>query len=265
MHLVETQFQKEYARRRGGGTALDYLDRFGLLGPKLTLGHGVWLNESDIERVAATGTCICHNCSSNFRLRSGVAPLNAFEAHGINTAIGLDEAGINDDRDMLQEMRMVLRTHRVPGMEQDSVPGVGQVLRMATQGGARTTSFGETLGTIEKGKAADLSLIDWSQIAYPYLDAETPILDAVIQRAKTTGVTFVMCNGEAIFENGNFTRVDRDGALATLHEQLSRALSDDEVHRRQLSKALLPHVRQFYKDYMGTFEARPFYAQSSRT
>ena len=101
----------------GGGTALDYLDRFGLLGPKLTLGHGVWLNESDIERVAATGTCICHNCSSNFRLRSGIAPLNAFEAHGINTAIGLDEAGINDDRDMLQEMRMVLRTHRVPGMD----------------------------------------------------------------------------------------------------------------------------------------------------
>lgn len=265
MHLVETQFQKEYARRRGGGTALDYLDRFGLLGPKLTLGHGVWLNESDIERVAATGTCICHNCSSNFRLRSGIAPLNAFEAHGINTAIGLDEAGINDDRDMLQEMRMVLRTHRVPGMEQDSVPGVGQVLRMATQGGARTTSFGETLGTIEKGKAADLSLIDWNQIAYPYLDAETPVLDAVIQRAKTTGVTFVMCDGEAIFENGKFTRVDRDGALATLHEQLSRALSDDEVHRRRLSKALLPHVRQFYESYMGTFEARPFYAQSSRS
>ena len=265
MHLVETQFQKEYARRRGGGTALDYLDRFGLLGPKLTLGHGVWLNESDIERVAATGTCICHNCSSNFRLRSGIAPLNAFEAHGINTAIGLDEAGINDDRDMLQEMRMVLRTHRVPGMEQDSVPGVGQVLRMATQGGARTTSFGDTLGTIEKGKAADLSLIDWNQIAYPYLDTETPILDAVIQRAKTTGVTFVMCNGEAIFKNGIFTRVDRDGALATLHEQLSRALSDDEVHRRQLSKALLPHVQQFYKDYMGTFAAQPFYAQSSRS
>jgi 5-methylthioadenosine/S-adenosylhomocysteine deaminase len=117
MHLVETAYQKEYARRRGGGTALDYIDRFGFLGPRLTLGHGVWLNEADLDRIAATGTHICHNCSSNFRLRSGVAPLNAFEKRGINTAIGLDEAGINDDRDMLQEMRMVLRAHRVPGME----------------------------------------------------------------------------------------------------------------------------------------------------
>ena len=117
MHLLETAYQKEYARRRGGGTAVQYIDRFGLLGPQMTLGHGVWLNKRDIQRLAETGTCVCHNCSSNFRLRSGVAALNKLEAAGITTAIGIDEAGINDDRDMLQEMRMVLRAHRVPGMD----------------------------------------------------------------------------------------------------------------------------------------------------
>jgi 5-methylthioadenosine/S-adenosylhomocysteine deaminase len=51
MHLLETAYQKEYARRRGGGTAVEYIDRFGLLGPQMTLGHGVWLNESDIHRL----------------------------------------------------------------------------------------------------------------------------------------------------------------------------------------------------------------------
>ena len=107
-------YQKEYARRRGGGTGMEYVDRFGLLGPQMTLGHGVWLNERGIQRLAETGTCVCHNCSSNFRLRSGVAALNELEANGINTAIGIDEAGINDDRDMLQEMRMVLRPAAVP-------------------------------------------------------------------------------------------------------------------------------------------------------
>src|SRR5690349_11080303 len=159
MHLLETAYQKEYARRRGSGTAVEYIDRFGLLGPQMTLGHGVWLNEADIDRLAETGTCVCHNCSSNFRLRSGVAALNHFEAKGINTAIGLDEAGINDDRDMLQEMRLVLRAHRVPGIG-DEVPTMAQVLRMATVGGARTTAFGERLGTIAEGKAADLVLLD---------------------------------------------------------------------------------------------------------
>ncbi|MCA4918027.1 MAG: amidohydrolase family protein [Roseomonas sp.] len=264
MHLVETAYQKEYAKRRGGGTAVDYVDRFGMLGPNMTLGHGVWLNEKDIDRLAETGTCICHNCSSNFRLRSGVAPLNRFEAKGINTAIGLDEAGINDDRDMLQELRLVLRAHRVPGMGDDEVPGMGQVLRMATVGGARTTSWRDSLGTLEVGKGADLSLIDWDSIAYPYLDELTPTLDAVVQRAKASAVRAVMCDGEVIYQEGRFTRVDRDSVLKALHDDLSRALADDEVERRQLSKALLPHAKRFYAEYIDPSRHEPFYRPSSR-
>jgi len=264
MHLVETAYQKEYARRRGGDTAVDYIDRFGMLGPNMTLGHGVWLNEKDIDRLAETGTCICHNCSSNFRLRSGVAALNRFEAKGINTAIGLDEAGINDDRDMLQELRLVLRAHRVPGMGDNEVPGMGQVLRMATVGGARTTSWRDSLGTLEVGKGADLSLIDWDSVAYPYLDELTPTLDAVVQRAKASAVRAVMCDGEVIYQEGRFTRVDRDSALKALHDDLSRALSDDEVERRKLSKALLPHAKRFYADYIDPSRHEPFYRPSSR-
>jgi len=264
MHLVETAYQKEYARRRGGGTALDYIDRFGFLGPRLTLGHGVWLNEADLDRIAATGTHICHNCSSNFRLRSGVAPLNAFEQRGIDTAIGLDEAGINDDRDMLQEMRMVLRAHRVPGMEDADVPSPGQVLRMATAGGAATTPFGSHIGTLAVGKAADLVLIDWDKLAYPYLDPETPVLDAVLQRAKTDGVDLVMVAGEVVYEGGRFTRVDRDAALRELQDSLQHALGGDEVERRQLSKALLPHVRRFYAGYFDPEAHAPYYRPSSR-
>jgi 5-methylthioadenosine/S-adenosylhomocysteine deaminase len=157
-----------FGTSRSAGHSLDPIARFGFLGPLLTLGHGVRLNEADLDRIAATGTHICHNCSSNFPLRSGVAPLNAFEQRGIDTAIGLDEAGINDDRDMLQEMRMVLRAHRVPGMEDADVPSPGQVLRMATAGGAATTPFGSHIGTIAVGKAADLVLIDWDKLAYPF-------------------------------------------------------------------------------------------------
>jgi cytosine/adenosine deaminase-related metal-dependent hydrolase len=264
MHLLETAYQKEYAWRRGKCTALEYIDRFGMVGPRLTLGHGVWLNDKDIGRMAAAGACVCHNCSSNFRLRSGVAALNQFETAGINTAIGIDEAGINDDRDMLQEMKLVLRAHRVPGMIDDDVPTMAQVLRMATVGGAKTTPFGTSIGTLEVGKAADLVLLDWKQISYPYLDAEMPLLDAVIQRAKAEGVRLSMCDGEVIYRDGRFKKVDRDAALKALHDDLSRALTDDEVERRGLSKALLPHVRKFYANYVDPARHEPFYRSSSR-
>ncbi|MBX9989974.1 amidohydrolase family protein [Phreatobacter oligotrophus] len=264
MHLVETAYQKEYAARRGGGTAVDYLDRFGLVNERLTIGHGVWLSEPDIDRLAEAGSCICHNCSSNFRLRSGLAPLNAFEARGLTTAIGIDEAGINDDRDMLQELRMVLRAHRVPGMVEADVPTIPQVLRMATVGGAATTPYGETIGRLEVGKAADLVLHDHQAIAWPYLDAETSAVDALVQRAKPSGVKAVMCDGEILYADGRFTRVDRDAALKALHDDLSKALSHDEMERRHLSKALLPHVRRFYADYIDPARHEPFYRGSSR-
>ena len=263
MHLVETAYQKEYARRRGGCTALEYIDRFGLVTPRLTLGHGVWLNESDIERVADAGAHICHNCSSNFRLRSGVGPLNFWEAKGVNTAMGMDEAGINDDRDMLQEMRMVLNAHRIPGMD-DLVPTAAQVLRMATSGGAATTAFRGKIGRLEEGLGADMLLVDWDKLAYPYLDAEYPMLDAVIQRAKTDCVQLVMCAGEVIYTNGSFTKLDRMAALEELRKDLTKALTEEEVERRGLAKQLLPHVEKFYESYFDPGQHEPFYRRSAR-
>jgi 5-methylthioadenosine/S-adenosylhomocysteine deaminase len=68
MHVLETPYQKAYALKRTGGSALAYLDRFGLLGPQLTIGHGVLMSEADIAQAAERGVCICHNCSSNLRL-----------------------------------------------------------------------------------------------------------------------------------------------------------------------------------------------------
>jgi hypothetical protein len=107
-------------------------------------------------------------------------------------------------------------------------------------------------------------LIDWGQVSYPYLDDETPLLDAVLQRAKTSGVRTVLCDGEVIYSDGKFTKVDRDAALRALHDDLQRALSDDEVERRRLSKALLPHVKAFYAGYFDPAQHQPFYRPSSR-
>ena len=59
-------------------------------------------------------------------------------------------------------------------------------------------------------------------------------------------------------------RVDQTAALKALHDDLTKALSDDEVERRKLSKALLPHVRKFYADYIDPSKHEPYYRPSSR-
>jgi cytosine/adenosine deaminase-related metal-dependent hydrolase len=263
MHLLETAYQKEYARRRTGKTAVRHLHDLGVLGPHLTLGHGVWLTAEDADIAAETGTCICHNCSSNFRLRSGVAPLNLYEAKGMTVGMGLDEAGLNEDRDMLQELRLVLRAHRTPGMD-DDVPTCPQVLRMATEHGAKTTAFGQSIGRLDPGRFFDAVLIDYDKATYPYQDTDIPILDALMQRAKTGAVDAVFVDGRIVYADGRFTQVDRDAVLAEIAETLGRPRTPEEVARRELGLAVTPYVKAFYDGYLPDTPRQPFYAPSSR-
>jgi cytosine/adenosine deaminase-related metal-dependent hydrolase len=230
----------------------------------LTLGHGVWTCEDDLDGIAATGTHICHNCSSNFRLRSGIAPLNRFIKKQINVGLGIDEAGINDDRDMLQEMRLVLNVHRVPGVHAVDVPSPDQVLHMATAGGAATTPFAGRIGTLEVGKQADLVLIDFDKVAFPYLDPDTPILDAVLHRATRSAVDAVMIAGEVVYAGGKFTRIDRDAILEQLQAHMQRPISEDERKGREFATALVPHVEKFFSNYADLESFDPYYRQNAR-
>jgi cytosine/adenosine deaminase-related metal-dependent hydrolase len=264
MHLGETAYQREYARRRTGGTAVEHLDRLRLLGPRLTLGHGVWLTERDIERVADRGAMICTNPSSNLRLRSGIAPVNRFLAAGVRLALGLDEAGINDDRDMLQEMRLALRLHRVPGMV-DDVPTSAQVFRMATEDGAATTPFGDRIGVLAAGRAADLVLLPWRHVAHPYLEAGTPVLDALVHRARASAIDTVLVAGQVVLRDGRVTRVDKEAVLEELAGALRRPRTPEEEHRGHLARALFPHVRRFYAEWVDVDSFDPFYRHNSRS
>ncbi|MGQ4808317.1 5'-deoxyadenosine deaminase [Candidatus Entotheonellaceae bacterium PAL068K] len=263
MHLLETPYQRQYARRRSGTTAVRYLADLGFLGPDVTLGHGVWLSEADVQLVVDTGTMICHNASSNLRLRSGVAPLNHYAARGVRVALGLDEAGINDDRDMLQEMRLVLRLHRVPGMD-DTVPTAPQVFQMATEHGAQTTGFATRIGTLEPGKAADLVLMNRRHFAYPYLDETVSVIDAVVYRGKASGVETVLVAGEPVLRDGTFTRVNQEDVLAELSTSLQQPLQPEDVHRRELSRQVFEHVKRFYHGWLDEPDREPFYHMNSR-
>jgi 5-methylthioadenosine/S-adenosylhomocysteine deaminase len=263
IHLLETVYQTEHARRWAGKTAPAHLKDLGFLGPDLTLGHAVWLTEADVEILSETGTLVCHNPSSNLRLRSGIAPVIAYLKAGVPVGIGIDEAGINDDRDMLLEMRLALRLHRPPGVNDADVLMPAQVLRMASEFGALTTPFAGRIGTIEAGKAADLVLLQWKQIAYPYLDPNSSVVDAVVMRGKSP-VDTVIVGGEPILEGGRFTRVNREEVLAELARSLDVPLTPDEERRRALSRRLVPHVKEFCEAFLGERALEPYYRTSSR-
>ncbi len=249
IHLQETVYQKLYGLRAWNKTPLQHLHELGFLGPEVTCGHSVWATEEDLEIMAATGTNVCHNASSNLRLQSGIAPLGRILEAGIKVAIGSDEAGINDDKDLFQEMRLVLKLHRVPGI--DLVPPTAfQVFQMATVNGAYASWFGDRIGTLEPGKRADMILLNLQNIEEPYLDPEVSIVDAVVHRGRSMDVDTVMVDGEVIMRNRQLTRIDKEELFSELKKALNRPLSADELERRELSRVAEPYLRRFYEGTM---------------
>ena len=249
IHLQETVYQKLYGYRTWNKTPLQHLHDLGFLGPEVTCGHSVWATDKDIELMAATETNVCHNASSNLRLQSGIAPLGRLLASGVRVAMGSDEAGLNDDKDLFQEMRLVLKLHRVPGVE-NTPPTAYQVFQMATANGAYASSFGDRIGTLEPGKRADMVLLNLRNIEEPYLDPEVSILDAVVHRGRSIDVDTVMVDGEVIMRDRQLTRIDKEGLFTELKASLDRPLSTEEIDRRELSRLTEPYLRRFYEGTM---------------
>ena len=248
MHLLETAYQAEYARNRTGTSAIRHLDRLGLLTPRMTLGHGVWVDEDDIDLIAERGVCICHNCSSNMRLGSGRAPVSAYLARKVTVGLGIDEAGINDDRDMLLEMRLVLYSHRLPGHDRSWLTA-SDVLRMATLGGAATTPFAAGIGKLVPGAKADFTVVDWHRLTYPYQDARIPTENVLVQRMKPTSVAAVYIAGEKVLSDGRMLKIDPAEIYREIAERLSRPRSEIERLAARMADEILPHVRRSYSDY----------------
>ena len=135
---------------------------------------------------------------------------------------------------------------------------------MATEYGAETTAFAGHTGTLEPGRAADMVVLEWDQIAYPYLDEDSPVVDAVVQRARSSGVKTVLVAGEPILRDGQFTRINKAEMLAELSTSLRGPKTDEELKRRKLMRDLRPHVKAFYEGYLDQQVHEPFYQPSSK-
>jgi cytosine/adenosine deaminase-related metal-dependent hydrolase len=158
---------------------------------------------------------------------------------------------------------MVLSVHRRPGHDAAQVPSAAQVLRLATEGGAGTTGFADRVGRLEPGRAADLVVLDWEQLAGPYLDATVPVVEALMRRGKARHVQTVLVGGRVVYDGGRFL-LDRDEANAALAERMARAPTAEERYRRTLAGVAARHLPAAYQGYLGPAGLTPFYSSNAR-
>jgi 5-methylthioadenosine/S-adenosylhomocysteine deaminase len=155
VHLHETEHEIERSVAEHGVRPLERLHRLGLLGPGLIAVHCVHLNQPEIALLAHHGCSVAHCPSSNLKLASGFAPVDAMLKSNINVALGTDGAASNNRLDLFTEMRSAALLAKAVARDAQAMPAQA-ALHAATLGGARALGLGARIGSIEPGKSADL-------------------------------------------------------------------------------------------------------------
>lgn len=205
VHLHETAFEVESSIKEHGVRPVERLKRLGILTPKTQCVHMTTLNEQDIETIKLTGSHVVHCPESNMKLASGFCPVEKLVKAGINVALGTDSAASNDDLDLLGELKSAALLGKVVAEDPTALDG-HSALRMATINGARALGLNHRIGSLEKGKCADLCAVSIEELeARPLY---SPV-SSLIYTNSGSRVRYVWVNGKPLLE---------DGKLQTLHE-----------------------------------------------
>jgi 5-methylthioadenosine/S-adenosylhomocysteine deaminase len=199
LHLHETESEIERSIAEHGMRPMERMRRLGLLGPGLIAVHAVHLQPEEIQLLAHHGCSVAHCPSSNLKLASGFAPVEALRKAGVNLCLGTDGAASNNRLDLLTEMRTAALLAKAVARDAAALPEHA-ALRAATLGGARALGLSARIGSIEPGKRADLVAV---ALRGPEL---APCYDPVSHLVYAVGrehVTHVWVDGELRVRDGD--------------------------------------------------------------
>ena len=202
MHVHESLGEIEHSLARHGLRPLERLRRLGLVGPNLIAVHAVHLAQEEIELLANNGSSVAHCPSSNLKFAHGFAPLTRMLAEGVNVGLGTDGAASNNRLDLFQEMRTAALIAKAIAADAGAVPA-DRVLAMATLDGARALRLDHAIGSIEPGKLADLTAVEFTA---PEM---LPCYDPIAHLAYAAGrenVSHVWVAGRLLLENRRLTQ-----------------------------------------------------------
>ena len=209
LHLHETE--DEIARSVGehGVRPVERMRRLGVLGPGLIAVHAVHLEKHEIALLGGHACSVAHCPSSNLKLASGFAPIEALRKAGVNLCLGTDGAASNNRLDVLQEMRTAALLAKAVARDAEALPEHA-ALRAATLGGAHALGLDKVIGSIEPGKAADLTAL---ALRGPELAPCYDPVSHIVYAAGREHVSHVWVGGELRVEEGQlrdegFLRLD---------------------------------------------------------
>ena len=204
MHVHETRQEIEESNARYGMRPLQRLEQLELVGPRLTAVHMVQLLPGEIETIAERGVHVVHCPQSNLKLASGFCPVAKLRQSGVCVAIGTDGASSNNDLDMLGEMQTASLLAKGVSENPAALPAY-DALEAATLGGAKALGLDHLIGSLARGKQADLIAID---LCTPATQPVYHPLSQIVYAASRNQVSDVWVGGKRLLENRQLTTLD---------------------------------------------------------
>ncbi len=217
-HLLETRAQVALAQARYGTTQVQHMTRIGAFSGRWSCAHCNWVDDADISLMARHQAVAVFNPESNLKIGSGVPPIPKLVAAGVPCAIGNDGVSTNDNLVLQDAMQLAAIIHRPAEPDRSRWTTVGDVIAMATTGGARAM-LEPDLGRLAAGQKADIVLYD---LATPWW---TPLNDPAQQLVfgeRGGAVDTVMVDGRVLVEGGRCLTIDEAAVIAAARDLLPR-------------------------------------------
>jgi len=222
-HISETKREVDDSLKAKGASPIDYLNRIGFLNNRVIAAHVVWPTEEELTLLKKLGVGIVHNPQSNMKLASGVAPVPEMLKQDLPVGLGTDGAASNNDLNLWEEMDTAAKLHKLISRD-PKVLTAAEAFEMATIRGARALHLEKEIGSIEKGKRADLVIVDLDDLNQtPYYN----IYSDLVYAAKAGDVRTVIIEGRIVM---------RDRRLLTLNEETIKA--DARRYRERIIHSL---------------------------
>ncbi len=212
-HLTETKDEEAYTLDVLGMRPLEYMQSVDWIGDDVFFAHGIYFNDAELKLLADTKTGIAHCPVSNMKLSSGIARIAEMQELGVPVGLGVDGSASNDCSNLLAEIRIAYLLQRLKYKEKS--PYAEDILRMATRGGANL--LGRTdIGSLERGKCADLFLIDVDKVDYSGCLDNPAAIPGVVGINRPVDMTIV--GGEIIYKDGKLTKIDEQKFVKSVNE-----------------------------------------------
>lgn len=197
MHLAEVREDVEYTVRNFGKKPVEFAHWLGLTGRNVVLVHVVWVEDSEIRLLSETETSVSHNPSSNMKLASGAARVSDMLRMSVNVALGTDGGPSNNSYDLIREMKHAALLQSLRTLRADAIRAE-DVLEMATIRGARALMIDHLAGSIERGKRADIIVVDYWQ---PHLHPLNNPVSHLVYAASGYDVKHSIVDGRMVMFN----------------------------------------------------------------